>query len=746
MDKSAISYSQRPDHRHDDVVPSRRSTLSLAGLAAAVVCITAFAAFLVLQLSQGDLDRGDKLASIISMSVTIVTLPLSVLAIVVTMRQGRPAPPVIGLSDRLDAMAEALAIAVRAQWEAEEQVRRIHDPFPLPARWTNAPEHLTDHWQNIWGDPRRQHPIVLDGHGDHIVDTFTRVPSGRLVVLGKAGGGKTILTSRFVLTLLATRTQPVPVIFSLGSWDPTVLTLRGWLADQLITTYPILAEPDSGGTPVAEHLLSTGRIMPVLDGFDEISAGLRVHAITAINAGLRPGDRLLLTSRPQEYADAVRTGDVVTAAAVVGLQDLTIADLATYLPLTTRKVHSGQNKWFSVLDLLTANPEAPLAEVLATPLMVALARAIFSDTDADPTELRDASSPADIEERLLDGFVPAVYSGTGRFSAGEADRWLGFLATHLRRLDTSDLGWWQLILAVPRLVVGLISGVMIAIVTWLSVGPLALLGSWSGAARSGWLVGGLVAALVGGAAGGTIIGLGRGVRPSPARVRLRLVGRLGHVWHKLGGGVRSWRTIPWLLTWSLIGFTFGLAARVFVGSPDGIMIGFIAGVSAGIANWLIVAVVRALETPVDPTDTVSPAALLRTDRGTSLRQAFAVSAGVAAMVWLIIASAFEAAYEQPFGFVFGGSLWLLGVLATLAGGVLLWMLFVSAWGPWLIARFWLPLTGRLPWAVIAFLTDAHRRGVLRQAGGSYQFRHARLQDHLAAAGGYRQDHASTSSG
>jgi hypothetical protein len=33
---------------------------------------------------------------------------------------------------------------------------------------------------------------------------------------------------------------------------------------------------------------------------------------------------------------------------------------------------------------------------------------------------------------------------------------------------------------------------------------------------------------------------------------------------------------------------------------------------------------------------------------------------------------------------------------------------------------------------MTFLDDAYRRGVLRQGGAAYQFRHARLQDHLAA--------------
>lgn len=382
-------------------------------IAASVVCLTAFSIWLILQLSQGDLDRGDKLASVVSMSVAVVTLPLSVFAIVVALRQNQPPRAVLTLADRLDEMAEALAISVRSQWETEEQIRRIHDPFPLPIRWTTAPEHLMDHWWTIHGS---SDPLDLDGHGDHIVDTFNEIPSGRLVVLGRAGAGKTILTSRFVLTLLTSRPVPVPVIFSLGSWDPTVNPLRDWLTGQLISNYPFLAERDSTGATVAAQLLTTGRIMPVLDGFDEISEGWRVGVINAINAGLRPGDRLLLTSRVEEYAAAVREADVLTAAAVVRLEDLTVADLANYLPLTTRKVHNGWNKWEPVFEHVNAGPSL-LAEVLTTPLMVALARAIFSDTSADPAELLSATSATDLEDHLLAGLSrPSIPTAAARAS------------------------------------------------------------------------------------------------------------------------------------------------------------------------------------------------------------------------------------------------------------------------------------------------------------------------------------------
>ncbi|CCH33067.1 hypothetical protein ABZ816_33675 [Actinosynnema sp. NPDC047251] len=43
----------------------------------------------------------------------------------------------------------------------------------------------------------------------------------------------------------------------------------------------------------------------------------------------------------------------------------------------------------------------------------------------------------------------------------------------------------------------------------------------------------------------------------------------------------------------------------------------------------------------------------------------------------------------------------------------------------------LKVPSRLPVRIVAFLDDAHRRGVLRQVGATYQFRHLRLHQYLA---------------
>jgi hypothetical protein len=74
---------------------------------------------------------------------------------------------------------------------------------------------------------------------------------------------------------------------------------------------------------------------------------------------------------------------------------------------------------------------------------------------------------------------------------------------------------------------------------------------------------------------------------------------------------------------------------------------------------------------------------------------------------------------------------LVGILSGLAYGLVISTLR-TAWPSYVLARTWLAWRRRLPWSLTAFLADAHRRGVLRQAGTVYQFRHRELQRRLAS--------------
>ena len=55
----------------------------------------------------------------------------------------------------------------------------------------------------------------------------------------------------------------------------------------------------------------------------------------------------------------------------------------------------------------------------------------------------------------------------------------------------------------------------------------------------------------------------------------------------------------------------------------------------------------------------------------------------------------------------------------------------SAWGKFCVTRLLLAARRRTPLHLMTFLHEAYERGVLRQNGGFYQFRHNRLQDQLA---------------
>ncbi|MGW0708318.1 NACHT domain-containing protein [Streptomyces sp. NPDC002643] len=683
-------------------------------------------------------------------------------------------------NQRLAGAADQLAQAVGAQWRREEERQRIHDPFPLPVRWHPAPEALTDHWANIRRGPAGVDfgPLALTGRLDRVVDVYQRLPSGRLVVLGRGGSGKTVLTLRFVLDLLdagtgtGTGTDLVPVIFSLASWNPATTSLRDWLTDQLLRDHRGLAAPGPTGSSLAAALVETGRILPVLDGFDEIADGLHCAALEALNATRMP---LLLTSRPDEYATAVAAADVLTAAAGIELDDLTWADLADYLPRTTRKTATATptataaaaaistgtgtgttTMWDPVLACLREHPSSPaeanLTAVLSTPLMVVLARTIYSDTpDRDPAELLDThqfGTAQDLEDHLLGAFASAVYqhppldrcSSHHGYRSWDPDRvhhWLGYLARHLNRLGTKDLAWWQLGNTIPRttrmlvggLAFGLAAGLANALANGLVIGfvlararlgwggVIGLAFPFSGGVRA-WLVYGLVSGLAGGLVAGLSLGLRFGLRSEggdPSRIQLRIRGRARQALEQFADGA----FFGWA-AWLVIGLASGLAGvlasqvidwRAF--GPVDVMWALLwIWFPAGLAVGLVFGIAYALQTPTDIRIAVSPSELLTAHRRTAVFQSF--------VGWLAFGLAFGLLGGLPNALV-GGFVW---------GGVV--RLSADAWGRWMIlSRIWLPMTGRLPWALIAFLDDAHRRGMLRQAGAVYQFRHARLQHHFA---------------
>jgi hypothetical protein len=600
------------------------------------------------------LDVGT-VGAIVAVSIGLPTLWISWASIRIA---GRYA----GLS--LAAVADQLAVAVRAQWKDEASIRGLDDPCPLPVSWTAADLSLIYPWDLLvklamsgaeWPSPSPSgtwaaHPEDLAGKGGELADVLARVPTGRLIVLGEPGTGKTILMVRLVLELLARRAAggPVPLLVSTASWNPADQDLVSWLGGQLLIDYPSLADTPAAGPKEATQataLLASGLILPVLDGLDEIPEQLRSSALSRINDALRPGEQVVVTCRSSEYRNAVRpqsgAGVMLHAAAAVELRPLDADAVRDYL-CNDAGDRVAQARWDPVLAVL--GTEAPAGQALRTPLMVGLARDIYNPrpgelvgTLRNPAELCGQPDRIAVEALLFDAFIPAAYRDDSAGGRKAAEDWLRFLARHLeRKIESLDLAWWQLPLAVPFFA----ALATVQFVAWLGFGA------------------GVVVAIV------------------------ALAALLPGNWARVGVVMGC-------------GLSIVVAALILVGST-------------GIP-----------EPKLDSSSAASPSAVLIQNRRKAIR-----GGAVAGLVFGAIVGALT-------GSVAGAG---AGALAAAGFGVVIGVLVsfkAAAWPSYTTARILLAVHQQLPWPLMDFLDDAHTRGVLRQEGAVYQFRHSELQHRLA---------------
>ncbi|MFD3730328.1 NACHT domain-containing protein [Streptomyces sp. NPDC058632] len=773
-----------------------------------------------------------------------------------------PAGPPSGAAGEADLAraADDLASAVTRQWREEAALRRLNDPYPLPVRWRPAAPELMEPWRSLvrlattgigWASASpsgwASGPEALSGGGGELLGVLARVPTGRLVVLGEPGSGKTVLLVRLVLDLLVRRRpgDPVPVLVPLASWDPDREELDLWLEQRLGIDYPWLGDPGRTGAGRGRELLDAGWIMLVLDGLDEIPDGVRRRAIARINdtLSLHPGLGMVLSSRSAPFAATVRPRSGpearVIGAAGVEVEPLDLDTVASYLRDSAGGPANG-GRWQKVFAALAAGHDPhPLGQLLTTPLMAYLARVAYnpspdavegtgygsgpdgrpSDPAQDsayvpaqdpergpapdehhapvghPVELLDRSqfpTPAAIRAHLLDSFIPASYARhrsppparTARPSRSkpswtreEAAHFLTCLARDLehRQQGTTDLRWWDLPDAAPRILAGAAAGlvavpagVVMPFGAWLGVGMIvgvavALTGRrWSPPNRSfnRGLAGGLIGSLLGSAFGlgmRAVLGIESPAGYLVSGLALGLVpGFLGGFRAGLAGGVAAsfvgafvgepemGDSAPLV---NSVGFAVAAACVVTLGhsrlparglrwSPLGILTGLGGGLALGIAvtlqagllNGLLSGVVGAVggsfgagleAKPAEATAAADPRTVLAQDRATFWTTAMAggLAIGIAA------------------SFVIGSLLgpWR-GALAGVADGLatgLAWGFLQARYGSFTLARGWLALRGQVPWRLMPFLADAHRRGVLRQVGATYQLRHAELQRRLA---------------
>ena len=295
-----------------------------------------------------------------------------------------------------------------------------------------------------------------------VLEYYQSLSPGRLVVLGEPGVGKTVLALELQIRLLEDRehdiTIPVPVLVSAASYNPE-LAWENWLARHVALRFTI----DSA---MASRLVRDGRILPLVDGVDEMDTYPDEMArasvlVAALNAWMRGREKapVVVTCRRAEYWALERGVDRATRVEMVPLTGVEAADYLRSQFLNQDE----EDRWKPVLDALDADPGGPLAVQLATPWRLTLALAACQGGD-DPAELLPAASNMTdpvvseyaqrVDSQLLGRYVPAavaLHDRGERYTSRDVQRWLTVFADGLAwqgghggsptdiRLDL----WWQ---------------------------------------------------------------------------------------------------------------------------------------------------------------------------------------------------------------------------------------------------------------------------------------------------------------
>jgi hypothetical protein len=177
------------------------------GVALLFVVLAAGAAVLGVFLSKRGLDWAAKFSEIAAFVLAGLAFVLPAAGKIV---RWLPAPRI--KDEQVEHDVADLAAALRAQWRFEgvQPGGNVYDRLPMPVRWEPAEEVMSGIWAGILGFKAADSEEGMTGTFDEVLEFFRQLPEPRLVVLGEAGAGKTVLAMELARRLLAARKTAIP--------------------------------------------------------------------------------------------------------------------------------------------------------------------------------------------------------------------------------------------------------------------------------------------------------------------------------------------------------------------------------------------------------------------------------------------------------------------------------------------------------------------------------------------------------
>ena len=276
------------------------------------------------------------------------------------------------------------------------------------------------------------HPNAVLPSDTKIIEVFDREDiAGRLLILGNPGSGKTTTLLELAKALID-RAEiepdfPMPVLFNLSSWKDNNQPLHEWMVQEL--------KLRGVRSDITRKWLDKRKLLPMLDGLDEMKPDRQETCVEAINKQILTGEKslpyLVVCSRNEEY-DNYEIKLLLNGA--IYIQELTIDKIQSYLDSVD------QTELCHAIDR-----DSELLALVRTPLFLSIASLAFQELSYERWQIL-ATTEARIEH-LLDAYIRQILEQTILQNLSSKQqlppnqktrKWLAWLAQQMERESQSE--------------------------------------------------------------------------------------------------------------------------------------------------------------------------------------------------------------------------------------------------------------------------------------------------------------------